>query len=258
DNSPIRFMYFCEKIELTRYFLKLAYDGTNYSGWQIQPKVTTVQGTLEDALRILVKDFRAVIGCGRTDAGVHAYEYFAHFDTEFPLLHEFLYKLNAILPRDIAVYECKEVDGQLHARFSADYREYKYYMHFKKIPFKNSYSVYHVKELDLELLNQASQLLLGKQDFSSFSKSNTQVKTNICDVQTAFWEPIDHGLVLTIGANRFLRNMVRAIVGTLLPIGEGIESPEKIIEVLEKKDRSSAGKSAHPQGLFLNHINYPD
>lgn len=243
---------------MTRYFLKLAYDGTNYSGWQIQPKVTTVQGTLEKALRILVRDFRALIGCGRTDAGVHASEYFAHFDTEYPLLEEFLYKINAILPKDIAVYECKTMDTHLHARFSAIYREYKYYMHFEKIPFKNAYSVYHVKKLDLDLLNRGSQLLLGAKDFTSFSKSNTQVKTNICDVKKAFWEPIDNGLVFTIGANRFLRNMVRAIVGTLLPIGEAIEAPEKISEVLEKKDRSSAGKSVHPQGLFLNRINYPE
>jgi tRNA pseudouridine38-40 synthase len=251
-------MYFCEKIDLTRYFLKLAYDGTNYSGWQIQPKVTTVQGTLENALRILVKDFRALIGCGRTDAGVHAREYYAHFDTELPLHPEFLYKLNAILPPDIAVDECNEVDDQLHARFSADYREYKYYMHFRKIPFKNAYSVYHVKELNPDLLNEACEMLIGEHDFSSFSKSNTQVKTNICQLKTAHWEPIEDGLVFTIGANRFLRNMVRAIVGTLLPIGEGLDPPWKMLEVLEKKDRTSAGKSAHPQGLFLHHINYPD
>ncbi|MEM9053272.1 MAG: tRNA pseudouridine(38-40) synthase TruA [Bacteroidota bacterium] len=243
---------------MKRYFLKLAYDGTNYSGWQIQPKVTTVQGTLEGAMKILVKDFRALIGCGRTDTGVHAKEYFAHFDTELPLHEEFLYKLNAILPLDISVYECVEVDGQKHARFSAEYREYQYFMHFKKIPFKNAYSVFHVKDLNIDKLNAASKYLLGEHDFTSFSKSNTQVKTNICNVQKAVWEPIDEGIVLTIGANRFLRNMVRAIVGTLLPIGEGLESPEHILKVIEKKDRSSAGKSAHPQGLFLNRIIYPD
>ncbi|MCH2215662.1 MAG: tRNA pseudouridine(38-40) synthase TruA [Flavobacteriales bacterium] len=243
---------------MKRYFLKLAYDGSNYSGWQIQPKVTTVQGTLEAALKILVKDFRALIGCGRTDTGVHAKEYFAHFDTELPLNEEFLYKLNAILPLDISVYECYEVDKQRHARFTAGYREYQYFMHFKKIPFKNAYSVYHVKQLDIDRLNEGSKHLLGKHDFTSFSKSNTQVKTNICRVQKAVWEPIDEGIVFTIGANRFLRNMVRAIVGTLLPIGEGLESPEYILKVIEKKDRSSAGKSAHPQGLFLNRIIYPD
>jgi tRNA pseudouridine38-40 synthase len=242
---------------LKRYFLKLAYDGTNYSGWQIQPKVTTVQGTLENALNILVKDFRALIGCGRTDTGVHAREYYAHFDTELPLRDDFLYKLNAILPLDIAVYECREVDQQLHARFSAEYREYKYYMHFEKNPFKNAYSVFHVKRLDIDLLNQGAEYLIGEQDFTSFSKSNTQVKTNICVVSKAHWEPYEGGVVLTIGANRFLRNMVRAIVGTLLPIGEGIFAPNYVEEVIRKKDRSAAGKSAHPQGLFLNQITYP-
>jgi len=243
---------------LDRYFLKLAYDGTNYSGWQIQPKVTTVQGTLENALKILVKDFRALIGCGRTDTGVHAKQYFAHFDTELPLRDDFLYKLNAILPLDISVYQCNRVDGLKHARFSAEYREYQYFMHFEKIPFKNAYSVFHVKELDIDRMNQGSQHLLGEHDFTSFSKSNTQVKTNICNVQKAIWEPIDEGIVFTIGANRFLRNMVRAIVGTLLPVGEGVENPQHIRQVLIKKDRSSAGKSVHPQGLFLNKIIYPE
>jgi tRNA pseudouridine38-40 synthase len=242
---------------LKRYFLKLAYDGTNYSGWQIQPKVTTVQGTLEDALRILVKDFRALIGCGRTDTGVHAREYYAHFDTTLPLRDDFLYKLNAILPLDIAVSECFKVDGQLHARFSAEYREYKYYMHFEKSPFQNAYSVFHVKALDISLMNEGARYLLGEKDFASFSKSNTQVKTNICHVSKAIWEPSAEGIVFTIGANRFLRNMVRAIVGTMMPIGEGEKAPSYVEEVIAAKDRAMAGKSAHPQGLFLNHISYP-
>jgi len=217
-----------------------------------------VQGTLENALKILVKDFRALIGCGRTDTGVHAKQYFAHFDTELRLRDEFLYKLNAILPLDISVYECYEVNGLKHARFSAEYREYQYFMHFKKIPFKNAYSVFHVRELDIDKMNKGCQYLMGEHDFTSFSKSNTQVKTNICTIQKATWEPIDEGIVFTIGANRFLRNMVRAIVGTLVPIGEGLENPDHILNVLNKKNRSSAGKSAHPQGLFLNQIIYPD
>lgn len=243
---------------MARYFLKLAYDGTNYSGWQIQPEVKTVQETLENALAILVKDFRALIGCGRTDTGVHAKEYFAHFDTDLPLHPEFVYKLNAILPLDIAIYDCFPVEGQVHARFSADYREYQYFMHFKKIPFKNAYSVFHVNELDLKKLNAGSEYLLGKDDYSAFSKSRTQVSTTICEVYKAYWEPIDDGIVFTIGANRFLRNMVRAIVGTLIPVGEGVASPKHVKKVKESKDRSVAGKSVHPQGLFLTRINYPD
>jgi tRNA pseudouridine38-40 synthase len=243
---------------LTRYFLRISYDGTHYSGWQIQPEVTTVQGTLEKALQVLVRDFRSLIGCGRTDTGVHAREYFAHFDTEHPLHPEFLYKLNAILPRDIAVDMVEEVDNQAHARFSAIEREYKYFMHFRKIPFKNQYSVFHVHSLDLDRLNEASRHLIGEQDFTSFSKSNTQVKTNLCKVNTAYWETSDEGIVFTIAANRFLRNMVRAVVGTLLPIGEGVEQPDYLKEVIEAKDRSAAGKSAYPQGLFLNRITYPE
>jgi tRNA pseudouridine38-40 synthase len=236
----------------------LAYDGTNYSGWQIQPEVKTVQETLENALSVLVRDFKFLVGCGRTDTGVHAREYYAHFDTDYPLHPEFVYKLNAILPLDIAIYDCFEVDSGIHARFSASYREYRYWMHFRKIPFKNAYSVFHPKELDVESLNEATNLLLGEWDFSSFSKSQTQVKTNICRVTKAIWEPIEDGIVFTIGANRFLRNMVRAIVGTLIPIGEGAEAPERIRQIMEQKSRSAAGKSAHPQGLFLTHIHYPE
>ncbi len=242
---------------MKRYFLKLSYDGANYSGWQIQPEVTTVQGTLEAALKILVKDFRSLIGCGRTDTGVHASEYYAHFDTELPLHPQFLYKLNAILPLDIAVHSVSEVEGSLHARFSATYREYKYFMHFNKNPFRNAYSVYCVKPLDLGRMNQAAGFILGEHDFTSFSKSQTQVKTNICNVKTAHWEPIDDGVVFTIGANRFLRNMVRALVGTFIPIGEKEVEPNHLEKVLNEKDRTVAGKSAHPQGLFLTKINYP-
>jgi len=251
------FCYFCGK-KLARYFLKLAYDGSNYSGWQIQPEVKTVQETLEKAISILVDDFRALVGCGRTDTGVHASEYFAHFDTDNPLNPQFVYKLNAILPLDIAIYDCFEVNDRLHARFSADYREYHYFMHFKKIPFKNAYSVFHVKPLNLEKLNLGCRHLIGEWDFSSFSKSQTQVKTNICKVIKAEWKPIEDGVVFTIGANRFLRNMVRSIVGTCLPVGEGERSPESLKEVLDQQNRSAAGKSAHPQGLFLAKINYPE
>lgn len=243
---------------MARHFLKLAYDGTNYSGWQIQPEVKTVQETLERALSILIPDFISLVGCGRTDTGVHASQYYAHFDTGHELLPEFLYRLNAILPLDIAVYDCFKVEDHVHARFSADYREYQYFMHFKKIPFKNAYSVFHVKELNLDLLNQGAKHLIGERDFTSFSKSQTQVKTNMCRVVKAEWEPIKDGIVFTIGANRFLRNMVRAIVGTLLPVGEGLKPPDSIAEVIEEKGRSAAGRSAHPQGLFLVRINYPE
>lgn len=245
-------------IRLTRYFLHLAYDGTKYSGWQVQPKVNTVQETIEKALRIFVPDLKCIIGCGRTDTGVHASDYFAHFDTKANIPDELVYKLNAVLPLDIAILDCFPVDGRLHARFSARERTYKYHVHFSKNPFRNYYSAFHVNRLDLDLMNEASEYLLGEQDFSSFSKSQTQTHTNLCNVTFAQWEQIEDGAVFTISANRFLRNMVRAIVGTAFKVGEGKLAPKEIKTIIAEKQRSSAGKSAHPQGLFLNKIYYPE
>ncbi len=242
---------------MTRYFLHLAYDGTHYCGWQIQPAVKTVQETIEKALAIFVKDLHGIVGCGRTDTGVHARDYYAHFNTSLEVPEEIVYKLNAVLPRDIAVYDCFKVDDKLHARFSARERTYKYFVHYSKDPFKNAYSVYHNGELHLESLNQASAYLLGRHDFSSFSRSQTQVSTNICNVFHAKWEPLEGGAVFTISANRFLRNMVRAIAGTMFSIGSGKTEPNSIVDILAAMDRKAAGKSAHPQGLFLEKIIYP-
>lgn len=243
---------------MTRYFLHLAYDGTNYSGWQVQPNVNTVQETIEKALRILVPDLKCIIGCGRTDTGVHARDYFAHFDTRTEIPNEMVYKLNAILPRDISIMDCFPVDAQLHARFAARRRTYMYYVHFVKNPFRNYYSVYNASRLDVARMNEASPHLLGEHDFSSFSKSRTQTHTNICNVTFARWEKIEDGAVFTISANRFLRNMVRAIVGTLFQVGEGKMEPEAIDAIISQHERRAAGKSVHPQGLFLDKIEYPE
>lgn len=242
---------------MTRYFLHLAYDGTNYCGWQVQPKVNTVQETIEKALRILVPDLKCIIGCGRTDTGVHASDYYAHFDTRGEIPDEVVYRMNAILPRDIVIMDCFEVDSQLHARFAAKARTYQFHFHFRKNPFRNHYSVFNVNSLDVNLMNQACAFLLGDHDFSSFSKSRTQTLTNNCNVTFARWEQIDAGAVFTVSANRFLRNMVRAIVGTMILVGEGKIKPAEIKTIIENKDRSEAGKSVHPQGLFLTKIEYP-
>jgi tRNA pseudouridine38-40 synthase len=216
-----------------------------------------VQDTLEKALRIFAPGHGGLVGCGRTDTGVHARDYYAHFEVEEPVRDDLAFKLNQVLPRDIAVFSCTEVSEKLHARFAATERTYKYYLHFSKNPFSNQYSVYQNRILDLDKMNAAAALLLGSKDFSSFSRSQTQVKTNMCNVMEAFWEPIDNGAVFTIKANRFLRNMVRAIVGTMILIGEGKLSPEAISAIIESRNRSEAGKSAHAQGLFLHHIYYP-
>lgn len=242
---------------MQRYYLHLAYDGTNYSGWQVQPKVNTVQETIEKALRIFIPDLKCIVGCGRTDAGVHAKNYYAHFDTITPLLPDLVYKLNAVLPRDIAIKDCFTAKEHVHARFGATDRTYKYFVHFEKNPFENHYSVFHNRALNIDLMNEACQYLLGEQNFSAFSKSRTQTYTNDCNVKFAQWETKGAGMVFTITANRFLRNMVRAIVGTMFKVGEGVISPEELKTIIAGKERSAAGKSVHPQGLFLSKINYP-
>ena len=242
---------------MQRYYLHLAYDGTNYSGWQVQPKVNTVQETIEKALKIFVPDLKCIVGCGRTDAGVHAKNYYAHFDTITPIIPNLVFKLNAVLPRDIAIKDLFTAEEHVHARFGAADRTYEYYVHFEKNPFENHYSVYHNRTLNIDLMNEACQYLLGEQDFSAFSKSRTQTYTNDCNVKFAQWETNDVGMVFTITANRFLRNMVRAIVGTMFKIGEGTITPEELKIIIAGKERSAAGKSVHPQGLFLSKIYYP-
>ncbi len=237
--------------------MHLAYDGTNYRGWQTQLKVRTVQETLRDALTVLVKDHLGVTGCGRTDAGVHAMKFYAHFETDATPPPEIVYRLNAILPLDIAVYECFLVDNDIHARFSATYREYTYYIHYSKNPFRNHYSAFHPYTLDVDRMNRAAKHLIGNRDFTSFAKSGAPTKTNLCNVTLAHWEPRKDGAIFRIGSNRFLRNMVRAVVGTLAEVGEGKMNEDEFVEVIAAQDREAAGKSAYPQGLFLTDIKYP-
>lgn len=243
-----------------RYFIDLEFDGTAYSGWQIQPHSPSVQQTLEEALALFLRQKVDVTGAGRTDAGVHAARMIAHFDLDAPQDCEWMmHKLNGILPPDIAVHKIYPVRPDAHARFDAISRTYKYYVTLDKSVFHRTYSWYLLNEPDFELMNSAARLLLSTVDFTSFSKLHTDTKTNDCHVTKAEWEKLPDGRwVFTVTADRFLRNMVRAIVGTLMEVGRHRMTIDEFRSVIEKKDRCSAGDSAPAQGLFLYKIEYPD
>jgi len=243
-----------------RYFFECAYDGTGFSGWQRQPNAETVQQTIELMLsrRFNNSDIQ-ILGCGRTDAGVHANQFYFHVDLAKDLNLELLkYKLNKMLPTSIVIFDILPVLNDQHARFDASFRSYKYFIHTRKNPFLEKYSWYFPHSLDLEKMNQGAQLLLGEKDFTSFSKLHTDVFTNICNLTRAEWREVGNDqIVFEITANRFLRNMVRAVVGTLIEVGQGNLIPEDIKEILEAHDRSSAGISVPAKGLFLSSIKYP-
>lgn len=241
-----------------RFFITLSFDGTNYHGWQIQPNSDSVQQRLQEALSTLLRQPVEVVGAGRTDTGVHARMMVAHFDWEELIDGKQLaYKLNKFLPQDIAVQEVRLVDEEKHARFSATSRTYHYFIHMRKDPFQQAYSWQVPFKLDFEKMNEAAKVLLEYRDFTSFSKVNTDTKTNLCNVKEAFWEEIaPDRWRFTITANRFLRNMVRAIVGTLVEVGRGRLSPEDVRRIIEAKDRCSAGESVPAKGLFLVDIKY--
>lgn len=243
-----------------RYFIFLEFDGSAYSGWQIQPHSPSVQQTLEEALALFLREKVSVTGAGRTDAGVHAAEMVAHFDLETPQDCAWMQnKLNGILPPDIAVHRILPVKPDAHARFDATARTYKYYVTLNKSAFHREYSWYLVNEPDFELMNQAAELLLETVDFTSFSKLHTDTKTNDCKVTEARWSQMDDDRwVFTITADRFLRNMVRAIVGTLMEVGRHRLTVDGFRQIVDSKDRCSAGDSAPAQGLFLHKIVYPD
>lgn len=242
-----------------RYFITLSYDGTRYHGWQAQPNGISVQETLQKALSTLLRQAMEVVGAGRTDAGVHAKMMVAHFDINSQLLDcaQLVYKLNKILPPDIAVQKVEPVEDDMHARFSATSRTYHYFIHLRKSPFLKAYSWYVYGNLDFERMNEAARTLLEYRDFTSFSKVNTDTKTNDCTVTKAVWEELSPGeWRFTISANRFLRNMVRAIVGTLVEVGRGKMPVEQFRKVIEQKNRCSAGESVPGNALFLVDIRY--
>lgn len=241
-----------------RYFITFSYDGTAYHGWQIQPHSVTVQEELQKALSTLMRKPMEVVGAGRTDTGVHARKMIAHFDHDEELdCPQLVYKLNKLLPRDIAVQHVESVADDMHARFSAKSRTYHYYVHLDKNPFLRSYSWQVYGNPDFELMNRAARVLMEYKDFTSFSKVNTDTKTNDCTITEARWDRVgEDQWRFTVTANRFLRNMVRAIVGTLMEVGRGRMTIEQLRSVIEAKDRCRAGDSVPGNALFLVEVLY--
>lgn len=245
---------------MQRYFLYLAYDGTNYHGWQIQPNGISVQECLMKALATFLRTDIEVVGAGRTDAGVHAVLMVAHFDYEGMLdLILLADKLNRLLPPDISVFKVLAVKPDAHARFDASSRTYKYHITLIKTPFNRMYMCRIHGSLDFERMNEAARRLYDYTDFTSFSKLHTDVKTNNCKITHAEWVQVTQSeWVFTIRADRFLRNMVRAIVGTLFEVGRGKVSVEEFCRIIEEKDRGRAGSSAPGHALFLTNVTYPE
>ena len=254
-----------------RYFIFFGYDGTNYHGWQIQPNANSVQQELQHALSTLLRKNIEVVGAGRTDTGVHARHMAAHFDWpastdegatpangKLPMsLDQLVYRLNRILPRDIAVYEVKEVADEMHARFSATSRTYHYYIHTRKDPFERHYSLQMNYPLDFDKMNEAAEHFLHHDDYAAFCKAGGDNKTTICHVTTAKWvQTSPTTWYFEITANRFLRNMVRAVVGTLIDVGRGKITMEQFLDILNNGTRSDAGESMPGNALFLEDVKY--
>jgi tRNA pseudouridine38-40 synthase len=248
------------KTTALRYFLELSYNGTAYHGWQRQPNAISVQELLEKALSALLGTTTPIVGAGRTDTGVHARQMFAHFDAhiEAEASNDLVYRLNSFLPKDISIQAVCSVGDEAHARFDATARSYQYQLIQHKDPFLTHQAYCFTAPLDVSAMNQADQLFLDHQNFKCFSRSKTDVKTYDCDVRQAYWETKGSMLVFHITADRFLRNMVRAIVGTLLDVGVGKSSLDDVQKILDSQDRTNAGSSAPAHGLFLTHISYPN
>ena len=243
-----------------RYFMRLAYNGAGYHGWQVQPNGVTVQECVERALYTALRTPIAVTGAGRTDAGVNAAMMVAHFDVTEPIAdtHLLIRRLNSIVGRDIAIYSIYRVADDAHARFDATSRTYKYFVTLTKSPFNYAFTWHCRTPLDFDLMNEAAERMMGYTDFTSFSKLHTDVFTNNCHITHARWEQADDGRwVFTVTADRFLRNMVRAIVGTLVEVGRHKISVEEFCQIIEKKDRCSAGTSMPGNALFLWEVTYP-
>jgi tRNA pseudouridine38-40 synthase len=245
---------------MPRFFIELCYKGTNYAGFQIQKNANSIQAEIEKALAIFFKTPFALTGSSRTDAGVHALQNFFHVDTEVlpePIvLEKSVYNINAILPGDIVVKHIYEVPDEMHCRFDAVQREYKYFIYQQKDPFNQDRAYYYPYTLNIQLLQQAAGLLLNFQDFSSFSKRNTQVKSFICNIAESRWEQNGDSFTYTVKANRFLRGMVRGLVGTMLRVGTGKLSIEEFIELIERKNAAKTDFSVPAQGLFLINVKY--
>lgn len=243
---------------LQRYFLEFSYNGARYFGWQIQPNVTSVQQEIQEKLSLLLQKEIEIVGAGRTDTGVHAKQMFAHLDAEKDLTEpNFIKRLNSFLPKDIAIHQIHLVPNNAHARFDATHRTYEYWIHLNKNPFLENLSWYFPKELSVDWMNEAGKILMTYKDFECFSKTHTDVKTFLCHVTQCAWEQRGDQLIFTIQADRFLRNMVRAIVGTMVDIGTGKISTSHMHEIIQSKNRSKAGFSVPAHGLYLTKVTYP-
>ncbi len=245
-----------------RFFIEIAYNGTAYHGWQTQPNALAVQQILDEKLSIIFRQKIETLGCGRTDAGVHATQFFAHFDLqntdiEITINTKTLKSINAILPLDVVAKQIVAVNNNAHARFDATLRTYQYYIHFNKDPFK-TYTSWLIKheELDFIAMNQAAAIILTYNDFACFCKANADNYTTLCKLLCCEWHETNNGLIFYITADRFLRNMVRAIVGTLVDVGLGKLKPEDLRTIIESKNRSNAGASVPACGLYLTKVNY--
>lgn len=242
-----------------RYFIEIAFHGAAYAGWQKQPYGITVQSVVEKALYTVFQNEVACVGAGRTDAGVHASFFIAHFDVEEDLDEgQFIFKMNQLLPHDVSVRDVYAVNADAHARFDAVSRTYEYYVTQQKDPFRLDRATYIKKLLSVDLMNQAAEVLMDFTNFKCFSKVHTQVHTYNCSIKKAFWEQKEHLLIFKIQADRFLRNMVRAIVGTLIEVGLRKRSIDELRQVIKSENRSEAGKSMPAHALFLTDIAYPE
>lgn len=247
-------------LDTQRFFIELTYDGSAYHGWQVQPNAVTVQQELDSALSVFFRQPVETLGCGRTDAGVHATQFFAHADLRGispEQAEKAVGNINSLLPYQIAVSRIFPVSAEAHARFDATARSYEYHFHFRKDPFRLGRSWLYKGQLDLEAMNAAAAQLLNYKDFSSFSKSNTSTATNNCKITEAYFKETPFGLVFCITADRFLRNMVRAIVGTMVMVGRNEIGPEELDAIIQSKNRSKAGQSVPACGLYLVKIVYP-
>ncbi|MFH1119335.1 MAG: tRNA pseudouridine(38-40) synthase TruA [Bacteroidota bacterium] len=249
-------------MENFRYFLFLAYNGSGFHGWQEQPNAHTIQAEIQYVLKVLTGNPCQLTGAGRTDTGVHARRFYAHFDSDKLIneveLSQLVYKLNRFLPQSIVIYDIFRVKPNVHARFSAISRTYHYYISRRKDPFSNDQSWIYTPELDIEKMEYAAGIIKDYSDFSCFSKSRTQTLTNDCNIYESFFISQDHFLIYHVKANRFLRNMVRAIVGTLMEVGKDNISMDELRTILEKGSRSDAGMSVPACGLFLEDVEYPE
>lgn len=242
-----------------RYFLEISYDGTHYHGWQRQENALSVQQVVEESLSLILRRETGITGSGRTDTGVHCEQQYFHIESE-KLINgqELLYKLNSLLPPDISINSIARVQDEAHARFSALSRSYEYRITTRKNPFLKRYAHAFYKPLNVELMNEACRELPGKHDFEAFSKVKTDVENYLCDISNALWTPQNDLLIFEITANRFLRGMVRAVVGTLLELGTGKLSIDQFQQIIVDKDRRKAGSSAPAAGLFLTSVKYPE